>query len=105
MKVFRINDGGFVWEFPAEAVAKNRATYYAEHDKDTTYDEEFRFTMGDEYELRDWFFNNMNWEDVESEARLVETPTGRKKPRMNHDDLEVEIVECSPQDTIGASND
>ena len=99
MKVLKIDDGGFVWHVPAEAIAKNRATYYAENDKDTTYDEEFSFAMGDNYELRDWFFNNMDWEDVESEAKFVETPTGRKKPRMNHDDLKAEIVEYSPQES------
>lgn len=92
-KVLRIEDAGFVWEVPAEAIAKNRATYYAENDKDTTYDEEFEYTMGSNYELRDWFFNNMNWEDVESEARLTATPAARNAPRLNHDDLEAHIIE------------
>jgi hypothetical protein len=98
-KVLRINDSGFVWEVPAEAIAKNRASYYAENDKDTTYDEEFNFTMGDNYELRDWFFNNMDWDDVESVAKLVASPTPRAKPRLNHADLECKIVTHSPQET------
>lgn len=97
-KVLRIEDEGFVWEVPAEAIAKNRATYYAENDKDTTYDEEFEFTMGSNYELRDWFFNNMNWEDVEADAKLVATPAPRKEPRLNHDGLEAHIIERSPQE-------
>lgn len=94
-KVLKIDDGGFVWHVPAEVIAKNRATYYAENDKDATYDEEFNFTMGDDYELRDWFFNNMDWDDVKDAAKLVATPAPRAEPRMNHDDLEAKICEVS----------
>jgi hypothetical protein len=94
-KFLRIDDGGFVWEVPAEVIAKNRATYYAENDKDTTYKDEFEFTLGDNFELRDWFFNNMDWEDVAGEAKLVATPV-RTAPRINHDGLEAKIVEHSP---------
>ena len=100
MKVLRINDSGFVWDVPAEAIAKNRATYYAEGDKDTTYDEEFSFTMGDDYELRDWFFNNMDWDDVADVAKLIATPAPLKAPRLNADALGATVVESSPQDSI-----
>lgn len=93
VKVLKIDDGGFVWHVPAEAIAKNRATYYAENDKDTTYEEEFNFTMGDNYELRDWFFNNMDWDDVKDEAKLVATPAPLTAPRLNHDFLEADIVD------------
>lgn len=98
-KILRIEDCGFVWEVPAEAIAKNRATYYAERDKDTTYDDEFNFTMSDDFELRDWFFNNMDWDDVKGAAKLTATPAPLTAPRMNHDLLEAEIVEQSPQVT------
>lgn len=92
-KVLRIEDEGFVWHVPAEAIAKNRATYYAKSDKDTAYEDEFKFTMSDNYELRDWFFNNMDWEDVEKDAHLVRSPETPTRPRLNHDSLEAKIVE------------
>jgi hypothetical protein len=95
MKVLRIDDSGFVWEVPAEVIAKNRATYYAENDKDTTYDAEFEFTMGDNYELRDWFFGNMDWDDVKDAAKLVKTPEPLTAPRLNSDPLEAKIVETA----------
>lgn len=86
MMVLRINDSGFVWDVPAEAIAKNRATYYADNDKDTSYDEEFAFTMGSKFELRDWFFNNMDWDDVKDVAKLVKTPD-LSAPRLSADGL------------------
>lgn len=95
MKVLRIADDGFVWDVPAEAIAKNRATYYAENDKDTTYDEEFEHTMGSNYELRDWFFNNMDWDDVKDAAKLVARPAEPMEPRLNSDDLEAKIIEIA----------
>ena len=59
---------GSKWDVPARLVAENRAKYYAKNDPDTTYEEEFEFTMSDEYELFDWAADNMNWEDVEEFA-------------------------------------
>jgi hypothetical protein len=96
-KFLSFDDDGYVWEVPAEVIAKNRATYYAERDKDTTYDEEFKFTMGDDYELKDWFYNNMDWSDVASEAKLVATPPARTEPRMGESDCE--IIERTPQES------
>lgn len=83
MKFLRIEDSGFVWDVPAEVIAKNRATYYAERDKDTSYDEEFKYTMSSNYELRDWFFGNMDWDDVSEAATLVGTPLALTAPRLN----------------------
>ena len=72
MKKIRItmNDGS-KWEVPASVVAKNRATYYTEKDKDVTYQEEYDYTMSEDDELLDWAANNMNWEDVEKSAIRV----------------------------------
>lgn len=56
------------WEVPAEIVAKDRATYYAKHDKDTTYEGEFEYTMSSNFELLDWAANNMDWSDVSAHA-------------------------------------
>lgn len=60
-----------IWKFPASIVADNRAKYYSERDKDTTYEEEYEFTMSDESELIDWMMNNMDWCDVSSQSIFV----------------------------------
>ena len=65
MKVIRVTmPDGSEWEVPASVVAKSRAEYFSEYDEDCTYDEEYEFTIGSEFELKDWAENNMNWEDV-----------------------------------------
>ena len=51
---------GEVWGYPAELIAKDRATYYAENDEDTTYEEEYNYTLSSDYEIGDWAGNNMN---------------------------------------------
>lgn len=103
-KVLRINDSGYVWEVPAEVIAKNRAMFYADRDKDTTYDAEFEFAMGDDYELKDWFLGNMDWEDVEKEAQFVASPGALARPRMNGDDTETRVVTKFPQATTTPEN-
>ena len=52
---------GRIFSVSGHDVAHNRATYYAEKDKDTTYESEYEFTVNDSYELKDWLFNNMDW--------------------------------------------
>lgn len=92
-KFIQIDDAGFVWEVPLEAVAKHRATYYAAHDRDTTFQEEFDFVMGDEYEGLDWFHNNMDFEDIEADAKFVKAPEPLKKPRINEDTCECTLID------------
>lgn len=58
-----MNDGTR-WDVPAEVIARSRAKYYSDTDTEITYDEEFSFTMEDDFELRDWAANSMNWADV-----------------------------------------
>ena len=58
---------GSKWDVPAEVIAKNRADYY-EDKEPGLYDSEYEFTMENDDELADWAANNMNWEDVESDA-------------------------------------
>lgn len=79
---FQFSDG--TWRIPAHIIARDRASYYAEHDTGATagddfqeaYQQEFTYTMGDDYELTDWLRNNMNWEDVERDAfKVKEAPT------------------------------
>ena len=80
--VIVIFDDGSRWQFSATIVADARARYYAEVDSargdgdyETVYSEEYRYTLTDDYELRDWMSNNMNWADVEPYAtRLPDDP-------------------------------
>ncbi len=73
-RLIRVEDTGFAWVVPLSVVADHRAKYYAERDKDTTYQEEFDFVIGDDFEGLDWFANNMDWDDVAEHARLIESP-------------------------------
>lgn len=52
---------GRIFSVSGHDIAHDRATYYAKRDKDTTYESEYEFTAGDDYELKDWLFNNMDW--------------------------------------------
>ena len=63
---------GTRYDVPAKVIAEDRAKYYAENDPDTTYNEEYEYTMQDDYELKDWAANNMNWKDVKNVAKKVE---------------------------------
>lgn len=75
VKTVRVTfSNGEVWDIPAAVIADARAVYYEDRDPNTTYTDEFCFTMGDNSELLDWASNNMNWEDVKEEARLVSNP-------------------------------
>lgn len=96
MKVVQITQDGFVWNVPATTIAKDRATYYAEKDPDTTYDKEYKFTMEDNMELTDWFLNNMNWEDVAEEAKLVKNPEVPEHPDLG-DDFDYDVLEVADE--------
>lgn len=65
---------GSVWSVPAEVVAKHRAQYYAANDPDTTFQEEYEYTISDNFELIDWVQNNMDVDDVEEHTKLVKPP-------------------------------
>ena len=65
------------WDIPADFIAKDRAKYYADKESknDLTwakiYNEEYEYTMEDDYELKDWLSNNMNWKDVKDIAKKI----------------------------------
>lgn len=65
---------GAKWAIPVHSIADNRAKYYAEKDPITTYQEEYDYVMRDSYEAKDWFFNNMDWKDVEDLAMEQTSP-------------------------------
>lgn len=65
---------GEVWAVPFHVIIDSRSRYYAERDKDTTYEEEYRHASQDKSEVLDWAANNMNWDEVVAHARKVDTP-------------------------------
>lgn len=73
-KYIKIEQGQNVWMIPVSFVAAERAKYYAAKDKDTTYQDEFDFVMGDAGEALDWLENNMNYEDWKDAATLSQKP-------------------------------
>ena len=66
------------WAVPISIIAEGRATYYADRDaerqglskeeRNKRYREEVFYALGDEYEIRDWASNNMDWTDVRDRA-------------------------------------
>lgn len=66
-------ENGEVWGLPVKYIADNRAKYF--DGKDTTYQEEYDFVMENADEASDWFFNNMNPEDVQGKIfKLKDAP-------------------------------
>lgn len=92
-KAIHINDSGYVWSVPLSEVAKHRADFYSSGDSDTTFDEEFKFVMEDEYEGLDWFLNNMDFADVKDVAVLIKTPEPLQEPRINTGHCKCEIAQ------------
>jgi len=91
MKKIRITQNGHVWEAPLEVIADHRAKYYAENDKDTTYQQEFDYVMNDDYEGLDWYQNNMDFKDIKSKAAF--TPADIPDEPNLHEDSEKEIID------------
>jgi len=67
-------ENGAVWSIPAKVVAEHRAKYYAETDKDTTFEREVETAMSDGYALTDWAANNMYWADPQPHATMTIPP-------------------------------
>jgi hypothetical protein len=59
------------YDVPAYLIAENRAKYYANKEGQDKYEEEYNYCLNDDYELKDWAANNMNWEDVKDKAIKV----------------------------------
>lgn len=95
MKVLEIIKGGSKWHVPVEEIAANRAKYYAGRDADTTYQEEFDYTMSSSAETIDWYFNNMDPEDAS--IILVEIPKVQEWP----DDFNCRVKEVDYGQMIG----
>lgn len=78
---------GYTYKVPADVVAKDRANHYKDESPEA-YQEEYDYTMSSDFELTDWFGNNMNWEDVAQYANLVSAPTP-VVPDVGNDETEV----------------
>jgi hypothetical protein len=85
-----MSDDGYIYitfsngdrfRLPKRAVAEPRAEYYASVDHDDpnsnewqqTFNREVKFALKEDYELKDWLKNNMNWSDIEDEAEKVDS--------------------------------
>lgn len=86
-KIYIALADGRTYSVLAHDVAHNRATHYAERDKDSTYQSEYDFTISDKFELTDWLFNQMDWyemspvlekteQDPLNQAEILETYVG-----------------------------
>lgn len=63
---------GSEWQVPVDVIARNRAEHYAnEFDGDverSLAEDTMPLFASDDYEVKDWAENNMNWADVVSDA-------------------------------------
>lgn len=77
------------WDIPADFIAEARAKYYADREVEDcvrslgtgqivppllwneTFQEEYKIAIEDDYELKDWLSNNMNWDDVKDIAEKI----------------------------------
>ncbi len=69
---FRSNGG--LYGFPARLAAEHRAKYYAARDQETTFGEEFKYTMQDDHAAVVWFCNAMDPTDVAEHLRCFVQP-------------------------------
>lgn len=83
MKLLIINfPNGDRYSVPAKTIARIRAEYYVGRDIDSgdilecdrkeNIKEEIEYALGDNYELKDWVLNNMNWCDLENLVTKLE---------------------------------
>ena len=60
-----------VWAVPVQAIADSRDEHYADDKEDTIGF--IRNKSLEQYEIKDWAANNMNWSDVKEFAAKVES--------------------------------
>ncbi|MDF0506565.1 hypothetical protein POK33_38085 [Burkholderia cenocepacia] len=70
---------GSKWNIPVEVIARDHAAYYAPIEFDGDVERSLRdgtmpIFADDEFEVREWASNNMNWSDVKAHAVLVSGP-------------------------------
>jgi len=70
---------GSVWGVPVELIARNRAAHYAHEfhgDVEISLKEDtIPLFESDDYEIRDWAVNNMNWTDFDDrQVKVSDAP-------------------------------
>lgn len=67
---------GSKWGVPVDVIARNRAAHYAHEfggDVERSMAEDtIPLFESDDYEVEDWAANNMNWSDVETQAKKLQ---------------------------------
>lgn len=97
------------FRIPATTIAHARATYFADHDNGKqegepnnewteTYKDERAYTLGDKYELTDWLWNNMDWNDVKEDAIKMQSDDdeydySKHWMEINENDENYEVVD------------
>ena len=76
MRVIRVTMPDLtLWDIPVDVIARNRAAAYAEefnNDIELSLKEDtLPLFESNEYEIKDWAANNMNWDDVKEVAKFV----------------------------------
>jgi hypothetical protein len=90
-RFLRIESRGYVWQIPADVVARNRVDYYRDKsDEFFDEDDEFHASM-EKFELFNWYCDNMNWADVKDYAVLIKTPEALIEP--DRDSWTLDIVD------------
>lgn len=82
--IYITTENKYVYKVPARVVAESRAEHY----KEDGYEEEYKYTMESDFELSDWFNNNMDWDDVKKHAVLVSAPE-QDEPVVGQDETEI----------------
>lgn len=66
---------GSKWDVPAGVIAHDRALSFAGGvNTSDVFRNEYDYTLKNDYELKDWASNNMNWSDVWNCAEMVQAP-------------------------------
>ena len=90
---------GSTWAVPVDAIARNRATYYAkEFDGDverSLAEDTGPLFATDDYEIEDWAVNNMDWKDVEGVAFELPVAKTRDQYQDGWMEGEKEITEVT----------
>lgn len=88
---------GSKWAVPVRVIAESRADYYA-HEYDGDLDRSLKedtipLFETSEADIEDWARNNMDWSDVQHEARLVQTPEEETDYQDGWANGEVEVID------------
>lgn len=92
-KVIEIKKAGYVFHINLDAVAKNRAEHYKDESPES-FENEYNYTMEDDFEGVDWYQNNMDWDMIPAhDKKMVSSPSAVDSPDdIDSDDTETDII-------------